>query len=268
MIDSLNLNASWMVIVFIIGYLMITFEHYTRINKATVALMMAIICWVLEFTNPQTTLAANQEIFGYDLSSIAQVVFFLMGAMTIVEIINVHQGFRIISDLIKVKSKPQLLWILGILTFFLSAVLDNLTTTIVIVTLLRKLMEEGEDRLIMGGAVVIAANAGGAWTPIGDVTTTMLWIGGQVSTFNIMKVLFIPSLVCLFASLAVLSFFLKGKIDESAVPKQEEKRGTAWQVSFLYRHRLLDFCSHISGFDRPTALYGHAFWLEPHVVYY
>lgn len=222
MIDSLNYNASWMVIVFIIGYLLITFEHYTRINKATIALMMAIICWVLEFSNPQFTDEANQQIFSHHLSNIAQVVFFLLGAMTIVEIINVHQGFQFISNLIRITSKQKLLWTIGFITFFLSAVLDNLTTTVVMVTLLRKLIEDSEDRIIMGGAVVIAANAGGAWTPIGDVTTTMLWIGGQVSTLNIMKVLLAPSLVCLVASLSILSlFYLKGKIEEA--PKSEDQ---------------------------------------------
>jgi Na+/H+ antiporter NhaD/arsenite permease-like protein len=165
---------------------------------------------------------------GSHISSISQIVFFLLGALAIVEIISVHQGFAVIADNIRVMSKKRLLWVMGFIAFFLSSVLDNLTTTIVMVTVLKKLIDESEDRLIIGAGVVIAANAGGAWTPIGDVTTTMLWIGGQVSTFNIMYELLLPSLACLVVSLVCLGFFLRGDFPSRSVhevPKTLEPMG-------------------------------------------
>ena len=149
--------------------------------------------------------------------NISQIVFFLLGSLAIVAIVNVHNGFAIIADAMKIHSKRKMLWVIGILTFFLSAILDNLTTTIVMVTLLSGLIERGNDRLIIGGGIVIAANAGGAWTPIGDVTTTMLWIGGQISTIAIMRDLFLPSIVSLVAAFAVLSLFLKGNFDSKEI---------------------------------------------------
>lgn len=203
-------SSIWMAIVFIAGYSLITLEHLTKINKTTVALMMAIVCWVILFVRHPCE--ENQECFLSDLADISQIVFFLLGALTIVEIVSIHNGFDIISDFIKMKSKKQLLWVMGFTTFFLSSVLDNLTTTIVMVALLGKLLHKDQDRLIIGGGLVIAANAGGAWTPIGDVTTTMLWIGGQLSTQHMIPSLFLPSLGCLLVSFFVLSFFLKGNI--------------------------------------------------------
>jgi Na+/H+ antiporter NhaD/arsenite permease-like protein len=148
----------------------------------------------------------------HHLGSISEILFFLLGAMTIVELVDAHQGFRIITDRITTKNTVKLLWIVSIITFFLSSVLDNLTTSIVMVSLLRKLIKEAEQRKFFAGMVIIAANAGGAWTPIGDVTTTMLWIGGQISTGAIMSTVFLPSLVCLIVPLGVLSFSLKGEI--------------------------------------------------------
>lgn len=213
----------WMIVVFIIGYALITFEHYTHINKATIALMMAVICWVLQFWDVRTPTEENLSFLGLHLSNISQVVFFLLGALTIVEIINVHHGFSVISNLISFRSKRVFLWVIGFLAFFLSAVLDNLTTTVVMVSLLAKLLEPGEDRLLIGGGVVIAANAGGAWTPIGDVTTTMLWIGGEVSTLSIMKALFIPSMVCLVVALIILSFMLSGNFETKNVHLNAEQ---------------------------------------------
>ncbi len=195
-----------MVLVFCLGYFLITIEHVTHINKATVALLIAIICWIIQFANPQWEHAQNTHFFGQHLANISQVIFFLIGALFVVEIISAHQGFRIISELVTVTSKRQLLWILGGITFFLSAVLDNLTTTIVMVSLAQKLIPDRSDRLLMGGGIVIAANAGGAWTPIGDVTTTMLWIGGQISATKILTALFLPSLVCLVVSFLFLHF--------------------------------------------------------------
>lgn len=211
-----------MVIVFILGYFFITIEHITKVNKTSVALLMAILCWVLQFINQETSPESNLAHFQEHLSNVSQVIFFLLGALTIVEIISAHRGFQLISRNIRVHSKWQLLWLIGIVTFFLSSVLDNLTTTIIMITLLRKLIEPGEDRLLLGGAVVIAANAGGAWTPIGDVTTTMLWIGGQLSTFPVMRFLFLPSFLCACTALACLTPYLKGKL--APLPQEEHEQ--------------------------------------------
>lgn len=220
-----DINAVLMICVFVIGYIFITFEHYTHINKATIALMMAILCWVLQFTNPSFTGESNQTCFGHHLANISQVVFFLLGALTIVEIISVHRGFDVITDMIHSRSKRQLLWVFGLLSFFLSSILDNLTTTVVMITLLQKMIDNGDngnDKLLIGGAVVVAANAGGAWTPIGDVTTTMLWIGGQISTINTIKALFIPSVICLIVSLLFLTFMLSGEFNLKKVHFEEK----------------------------------------------
>lgn len=211
-----------MTLFFIVGYFFITIEHYTKVNKSTCALLMAVACWIVQFAALDFTHDESMQFLGEHLSSISQVIFFLLGALTVVETINQHKGFRIISDAISVNSKRALMWTMGLLTFFLSGVLDNLTTTIVMVSLLQKLLPEGEDRLIIGGAVVIAANAGGAWTPIGDVTTTMLWIGGQLSTFQVMKELFLPSFACAGAALLCLSTLLKGGFEKPALASNEK----------------------------------------------
>jgi len=202
------LNA--MVIAFFIGYFLIVIEHITHINKATVALLMAVVCWIFQFGSQAWTHEENIKFLGKHLSEISQVIFFLIGALAIVEIINAHNGFKMISDHLKINSKKTMFWAVGFITFFLSSVLDNLTTTIVMIAFLQKLIEKGEDRLIFGSGIVIAANAGGAWTPIGDVTTTMLWIGGQITAFSIIREVFLPSLACLVVSFFFLSFALKG----------------------------------------------------------
>ena len=154
------------------------------------------------------------EQLGHHLNEIAQILFFLMGAMTIVELVDAHHGFKFITDRIKTKNPIALLWVVCIVAFFLSSVLDNLTTTIVMVSLVRKLIPDKEMRLFFAGMIVIAANAGGAWSPIGDVTTTMLWIGGQISAVSIMKSLFIPSIVCTLVPLIFLTFTMKGTLGE------------------------------------------------------
>ena len=224
--EGLDLNTMGMVLVFLVGYVFITLEHYTHVNKTTVALMMAITCWILQFTNPHAAGDYNQKFFGEHLSNISQVVFFLLGAMTIVEIISVHNGFNVILPFLQVASKKKLLWVIGFLAFFLSSILDNLTTTVVMLSLINKLIDGGEDKLLLGGAVVVAANAGGAWTPIGDVTTTMLWIGGQISTLNIMKLLFLPSLGCLVAALLLLTPKLKGNLQHKTVALEKAPLST------------------------------------------
>ena len=200
-------------LIFIIGYAAIALEHPLKINKTATALMTGVLCWVFYISSSSSTHVVSEQLYEH-MGQISGILFFLLGAMTIVEIIDAHDGFKVITDKIKSKDKRTLLWIISIITFFLSSVLDNLTTTIVMVSLLRKIIRDKPTRLYFIGMVIIAANAGGAWTPIGDVTTTMLWIGGQITTVNIMIKLILPSLVCLFVPLIFLSFRIKGKIDD------------------------------------------------------
>ena len=196
-------------VIFVVGYLMIAFEHRIGIDKAASAILTAVLTWTVLVLGVEPD--AAHEVRDH-LGEIAEILFFLLGAMTIVELVDAHEGFKVITDRITTRNKVLLLWVLGVITFFLSSVLDNLTTTIVMVSLLRKLVSDSHERWFYAGIVVIAANAGGAWTPIGDVTTTMLWIGGQITTVSIMKQLFLPSMVCLLVPLALLSFRLKGEI--------------------------------------------------------
>lgn len=219
---ELYLNA--MIAVFFIGYLMITIEHITHINKATIALLMAVACWILQFGNQGFTHEENISFLGEHLGNVSQVIFFLIGALAVVEIISAHNGFKVISDYIRIHSKKKMFWAVGFITFFLSSILDNLTTTIVMIAFLQKVIKSKEDRWLFGGGIVIAANAGGAWTPIGDVTTTMLWIGNQISTFSIMKETFIPSMICFLVSFFLLSFSIKGNIEfNDAAVKEDVK---------------------------------------------
>lgn len=247
--------------VFVVGYILIALEHPIKVNKTATAILTGVVCWTLfMFLDPGPPLLESKafntflellrmehapdvvaamgthelhrEFVGYalneHLASIAQILFFLMGAMTIVELVDAHRGFRFITDHIETTRPRKLLWIICIVTFFLSAVLDNLTTSIVMVSLIRKLVPDKQLRLTFAGMIVIAANAGGAWTPIGDVTTTMLWIGGQISTAGIMKSLFLPSVVCLLIPLIYLGFTLKETSLErhaSRHPGEEVKGG-------------------------------------------
>ena len=201
-----------LLLLFVIGYAAIAFENNIKINKTASALITGVVCWVVYIFFTTNKLAANDSLLIH-LGDISGILFFLLGAMTIVELVDAHDGFEIITGFIAQTNKRRLIWMIGFITFFLSAILDNLTTTIVMVSLLRKLIRHQDDRLLFTGIVIIAANAGGAWTPMGDVTTTMLWIGGQISTAKIMLKLFLPSLVCLIVPLVVVSFQLKGQID-------------------------------------------------------
>jgi NhaD family Na+/H+ antiporter len=209
--------------IFVLGYLAIAFEHPLKVNKTATALITGVLCWTVYVVS-----STHPEIIGEELShhlaSIAEILFFLMGAMTIVELIDAHQGFDIITDHIQTTNKVRLLWIISILTFFLSAALDNLTTAIVMVSLLRKLVNDPMDRRFFAGIVIIAANAGGAWSPLGDVTTTMLWIGGQITPLNIILELFIPSLISLLIPLLYLSFKLKGNLERPAKAKRKHEK--------------------------------------------
>ncbi len=210
-----------MALIFILGYLCIAFEHPLKIDKAASAILTAVICWTVLVMGADSILPALQGGEGHGvttelrhhLGEISEILFFLMGAMTIVELIDAHEGFKVITNRITTNKRVYLLWMIGFITFFLSAALDNLTTTIVMVSLLRKLIKEQHDRWFMVGIVVIAANAGGAWSPIGDVTTTMLWIGNQITASGIIVELIIPSLVCLLIPLTLLTFRMKGEFE-------------------------------------------------------
>lgn len=226
--EGLDTYALWMIAIFVVGYACIAFEHVLHIDKATSALLMGIICWIIQFAHNGAACEDPTQCLMEHVANICQIVFFLLGALAIVELISVHKGFAIIADAIRLRSKRKLLWVVGILTFFLSSILDNLTTTIVMIALLSKLIDKGETRLIIGGAVVIAANAGGAWTPIGDVTTTMLWIGGQITSLAIIKSLFLPSFISLIAALAIFTFMLEGEFEKKEIhihAKQVEPKG-------------------------------------------
>ncbi len=203
-----------LVVIFILAYAAIAFEHPIKVNKSASALVGAGLLWTIYAVN-----AGDVQLVGEHLSesliSTAQIVFFLMGAMAIVEVVDAHNGFEVITSRIKTTQLSSLMWLVGFVTFFLSAILDNLTTAIVMVSLMKKLLDQRDDRLFFAGIIVIAANAGGAWSPIGDVTTTMLWIGGQITAVEIIKGLFLPSLVNLLVPLFVTSLLLKG---QSVVP--------------------------------------------------
>ena len=197
-----------LLITFFLGYLAIVLEHPLGINKTASALLTGILCWTILALSPADHSELLPELSGH-LSGIAEILFFLLGAMTIVEVIDSHYGFRKITALIRTKSPLRLLWTISIIAFFLSALLDNLTTAIVMASIIRKMVPERSLKLPMISMVVIAANAGGAWSPIGDVTTTMLWVGGQIETLSIMKTLFFPSLLCLLVPLMMMSFSLR-----------------------------------------------------------
>lgn len=210
------------IITFILGYLFITLEHSIKINKAATALVTGVLCWTLYIFSSSDIHLISEQLTEH-LGEIAGIIFFLMGAMTIVELIDAHDGFEVITNVISTTSKKKLIWIICFLTFFLSAVLDNLTTTIVMVSMMRKLISDKNDRMLFIGMVVIAANAGGAWSPIGDVTTTMLWIGGQITTKNIILHLIIPSLVCLIVPLLAVSFMMKGSVEKPVAMNNNDK---------------------------------------------
>ncbi|MDR3652575.1 MAG: sodium:proton antiporter NhaD [Paludibacter sp.] len=201
------------IIIFIIGYIAIAFEHSIKLDKAASALITGVLCWVVFIVFSPDKHNVNEQLVAH-LGDVSGILFFLLGAMTIVELIDAHEGFNIITARITETKKKNLIWIIGLITFFLSAVLDNLTTTIVVISLLQKLIKSKDDRLMFVGIVIIAANAGGAWSPIGDVTTTMLWIGGQITTSNIILKLILPSLVCLIVPLILVTFRLKGNVEK------------------------------------------------------
>jgi NhaD family Na+/H+ antiporter len=212
-----------LVIVFVLAYAAIALEHPLKINKSASALLGAGLLWTIYALAGPDAHQVNEQL-GESLMATAQIVFFLMGAMTIVEVVDAHNGFEVITSRIKTKKLSTLMWMVGFVTFFLSAILDNLTTTIVMISLVKKLLGQREDRLFFAGIIVIAANAGGAWSPIGDVTTTMLWIGGQITALAIMEGVFIPSLINLIVPLAVTSRILGGRPVEGVAEGGERSR--------------------------------------------
>jgi len=251
-----------MVVIFVLGYLAIALEHNIKVDKAASALLIGSLTWavyalnaseilslginetwnslIAGFTIPEAHLSelANHFVkheLQHHLIEISEILFFLLGAMIIVEVVDHHQGFKIITDKITTTNKVKLLWILGILTFFMSAALDNLTTTIVMITLLKKLIDDKETRWLYAGVIVLTANAGGAWSPIGDVTTIMLWIGGQITAVNIILKVMIPSLVSATIPLIILSFTMKGNItrpvfEEGREYTTEKERNTVFFI--------------------------------------
>jgi len=198
--------------IFIVGYICIALEHPLKINKAASALITGVLCWTIYILHADSADTVTEELL-HHLGDTASILFFLLGAMTIVELIDSHNGFDIITQKISTKSKSKLLLLIALITFFLSALLDNLTTAIVMTSLCAKILADKEDKLWFAGMIVIAANAGGAWSPLGDVTTTMLWIGGQISALNIIRQLILPSMaVCIFPALIIARRFKGAKI--------------------------------------------------------
>jgi Na+/H+ antiporter NhaD/arsenite permease-like protein len=220
-----------LLIIFVLAYAAIALEHYLHINKSASALIGAGLLWVIYALSTDSQ-QINQEL-SESLISTAQIVFFLIGAMTIVELVDAHEGFDVITNRIQTNNLQNLMWMVGVVTFFLSAILDNLTTTIVMVSLMKKILDQYEDRLLFAGIIIIAANAGGAWTPIGDVTTTMLWIGGQITSLAIMKSVFIPAIISLLIPLLFIARNLKGKKVIFVQNSLEEKVS---KTSFLERN--------------------------------
>lgn len=236
-----GLNTEWvsshegmaLIAVFVLGYAGIIVEEELAFNKAGVALVMAVSLWVVR------SLAGDHNAVSLELSEslseVSEIIYFLLGAMTIVEVVDAHQGFKIITDSINTRSRSTLMWIVGGVTFFMSAVLDNLTSTIVMVSLLRKLCPDPDTRKFLGAVVVIAANAGGAWTPIGDVTTTMLWINGQITTVPTMRDLIFPSIVSLLVPMLLISRFadeVKGEFKEEDMVKDTKAMAPRGKVVF------------------------------------
>jgi Na+/H+ antiporter NhaD/arsenite permease-like protein len=208
------------VTIFVIAYAAIALEHPIKVNKSASALVGAGLLWTVYALSSGDYALIDQQLEA-SVSSTAQIVFFLIGAMTIVEVIDAHNGFEVITSLIRTRKQVTLMWLIGFVTFFLSAVLDNLTTTIVMISLMRKLLGDPSDRLFFAAMIVIAANAGGAWSAIGDVTTTMLWIGGRITPLAIVKGVFLASLVNLVVPLLVMSSLLKGR--EIIPPSGQER---------------------------------------------
>ena len=232
------------VTVFCIGYLCIALESVTKVNKAAIALLMCVCCWTLLMTGPGAyypevgadhLLHHIAEVIEHHLGDAGGTLFFLMGAMTIVEIVDSNGGFNFVRDALKTRSKRKLMWRMAFMTFFLSAILDNLTTSIVMIMVLRKLVQSRGDRLIYAALVVISANSGGAFSPIGDVTTIMLWIKGVITTQGVLTEIFVPSLISMLVPAFILQYQLQGKFDkEQNLPKADVSQFTKAQRNVIF----------------------------------
>jgi NhaD family Na+/H+ antiporter len=207
-----------LIIIFSFGYLLIALEHNIKLNKTASALITGTLCWAIYIVASENKELVSEQL-SHHLAEISQILFFLMGAMTIVELIDAHDGFDIVKNQINTKNNKRLLWVMAGLSFFLSAVIDNLTTAIVMVSILRKVIKDREQRLLFIGIMIICANAGGAWSPIGDVTTTMLWIKGQISASAVIVKVFVPSLVCVLVPLLYYQF----KLPKQAISQQDAR---------------------------------------------
>lgn len=233
----------FIILVFLLGYTAIIFEHSIKINKAASALMTGVLCWTLHALSGIDAQTVEHQLIK-TFAEAAQILFFLLGAMALVEVVDAHDGFDVLVSRVKTRKKLPLLWIIGLVSFFLSAVLDNLTTTIVMISFIRKLVNEREERLLLAGIIVIAANAGGAWSPIGDVTTTMLWIGGQVTTSSLLSHVFLPSLACLVVPLLLVMRQFKGSLTPIEI-KEDPSVSKAENVS--ERHKTIVFLVGLGG---------------------
>ena len=232
------------IIVFVVGYICIATESLLKINKAAIALLMCVACWTLLMTAPGSfypnvapdgLLGHISEVIEHHLGDAAGTLFFLMGAMTIVEIVDSNGGFNFVRDALKTRSKRKLMWRVAFMTFFLSAILDNLTTSIVMIMVLRKLVQSRGDRLIYAALIVISANSGGAFSPIGDVTTIMLWIKGVITTQGVLTEIFIPSLVSMVSPAFILQYSLSGKFDKSQnLPAADVSQFTKRQRDIIF----------------------------------
>jgi len=232
------------VVFFVFGYLCIALESVTRVNKAAIALLMCVTCWTLLMMNPTSfypTIAGGEvvhhiaEVIEHHLGDAAGTLFFLMGAMTIVEIVDSNGGFNFVRDALKTRSKRKLLWRVAFMTFFLSAILDNLTTSIVMIMVLRKLVQSRSERMLYAALIIISANSGGAFSPIGDVTTIMLWIKGVITTQGVLTEIFIPSLVSMLIPATIISLQLEGKFDkEQNLPKSTASQFTKVQRDIIF----------------------------------
>lgn len=213
-------------IVFVLGYIAITLEHSVNINKAASALVTGVLCWTLYILGEPDKAAVSHELTEH-MGEISEILFFLLSAMVVVELMDAHDSFEVVTERIRTTDKRRLLWLVCGITFFMSALLDNLTTTIVMVSLLRKLIADREDRLLFVGLTVVTANAGGAWSPMGDVTTTMLWIGGQITALNVIVQLLIPSAVCILVPLLLMGRRVKGNVQPATSETTEYQPNTS-----------------------------------------
>jgi Na+/H+ antiporter NhaD/arsenite permease-like protein len=221
-------------VVFVSCYAMIALEHPIKINKSASALIAAGLMWTLySFASPLGVHHVVEQLTE-KLAETAAIVFFLISAMTIVEVTDSHGGFEVITSRIKATKLSTLLWIIGFIAFFLSSILDNMTTTIVMVALMKRLLKHHNQRLFFAGIIVLAANAGGAWSPIGDVTTTMLWIGGQVTTTNIMKTTLLASMVAMVVPLVMASFMLRGEVETPSRVEQGVANTTQFEKKVMF----------------------------------